>query len=692
MARIHSPEPLDAEVYANLTKKTRRKFNALCDVMRSIARAPKVTPACIAAAQALLKRDIQLSPERIRKLWYAYALRGEAALVDHNLCGGRCGLPDCSTRNLSLLKQETIDHWIRLAEQSDKPSLRNSWKELIALLSKGEQIDGVGTWRSLWSQLNPHKPLPAKCPWSVHRPPSGWSLPSFMAKKPSNVEFLAAKKGLAAAETELALSLPIRTDLTELRFMEVVVFDDHRLDFKAWVGKEIVELWAVFAMDLSTRTILAWGVRPRLANDDGSKQSLTRRDMQHLIAGMLSKHGYPKDYTCTLLCENAAAAITSQVENDIRRVTRGQVIVDRSGVGSGRSIGFEEKYGKPRGKRWLESWFNIFEIELGRTPGQMGNRWENQRGDFKARENLGIKLARMEIMEQLPAEARPFPSLEEARAYIHDAILKTEAREQHALEYFGIVRLWRVNDSDSWKSCDDAFFLSLPLEQQNRLMEDRATGLIRPERPDERRARLHDPQAFTSLTAGGTAFLLLDVVAIDKYAGTNAITFKFAGRTFDFSGTEHRALPGQKLVARFDADHPDHCTLEDEQGRILGFMRQRRAANMFEKERIGEQLGERQKAIGKAVHNVRTRHADPNVAAAYDAATRIITAEIHPAAAEAEEDASIAPVIEAYAEAQQPAESDAEKYLKLTSKRRRKQAPATPQPTATPPSDISIDW
>lgn len=687
---------LDPDVYARLTQKARSKFKTLTVIMAQLSKARKLRPACLEASQTLALRKVTMSPERLRKLFYDYQTNGEAALVDHNLCGGRCGLPQCSTRNVSALKQEVIDHWIQLDETNDKRSLRNSWKELMNAFARGEAIPGAGTWRAVWSAKNPAKPLPDQCPWSVHRPPPGWSLPSFMAKLPANYERLGAKKGLAALENELALSLPIRTDLSDLRFMEVVVFDDHRLDFKAWVGKEIVELWGVFAMDLATRTILAWGVRPRTTGDDGSKQSITRRDMQHLIAGMLSTHGHPIDYTCTLLCENAAAAITPQVEEDIRRATRGQVVVDRSGVGAGRSIGWEEKYGKPRGKRWLESWFNIFEIELGRTKGQMGNRWENQRGDFKARENLGNKLARMEIMEQLPAEARPFVSLEESRAFIHDAILKTEAREQHALEYFGEVRLWRISESDAWKSCDDPFFMRLPMEEQNRLMQSDLTGLLRKERPDERRARMHDPAAFTSLSNVATAFLYLDHYVIDKYTGANAITFKLHGRTFDFSGTEHHARKGQKLVVRFDCDRPTHCSLEDDQGRVLGVMRQRRASDYFEREEIAEQLGQRQKEIGKALHNVRVRHADPNVVAALDQTLQVIHAEIAPATT-SESDASAAavqPVIEQFARGRQKPKSDAEQYL-AEGRKRKKAGPVITAPASTDaPSEetVKIDW
>ncbi len=686
--------------YNLLTEAGREKFQWLLNFMREIAKARKVQPACRLIAERLQRAGgIQgrISAERLRKIWNAYCEDGESALVDHNLCGGKCGLPDCPGRPEAMLAPETVEAWIKLAEGNDKNSLRWAHRTLIGKLSAGEPIAGVGTWRALYARLYPFRPLPAQCPWNNHRPPFGWSLPSFMDKKPASHEYLLAKKGLAAAGNALALALPMRTDLSGLRFMEVVVFDDHRLDCKAWIVRningrrcsQIVELWSVFALDLATRTVLAWGVRPRAVRDDGTKESITRRDMQHLIAGMLGTHGFPQDYLCTLLVENAAAAVTTQVETDLLRITRERVVVHRAGVGSGRSIGFAEKFGLPRDKRWIESFFNLLEIEIGSIKGQMGATYERKRGDFPARLALGEKLARLDLMEAIPAEARPFDSIEEVIAQVHDAILRMENRHDHALVNFAEVREWRVSADDAWKSCADPFFLNLPIEQQNALLAHESTGLLRKEKPAERRLRLHDPAAQARLGECDLAFLFMDVVTIEKYLGADGITFEHGGRTYDFAGSRHRAQVGQKLVVRFDADHPAQCILEDELGRRLGFMQQRRAPGFFEREFIAEQQGMRQKALGSALKNVRVRHADRLESQAMNAAATILAAELAPPAHTLPESAAARAALDDFQTASVPTGTSSEKYLERTRHRTR---PRVTTPDSAPiPASLESD-
>jgi hypothetical protein len=666
-----------------LGKKGRERVTRLREWMREIASSRKVEPACRAIAERVQGTAHAISDSRLRKLWNAYSKAGELALVDHIHCGGKCGLPGCPGRPKGNLEAETVDYWITLAEKNDKLSLTKAHRMLIDKLREGEAIPGAGTWRAIFERLNPYKPQPRQCPWSLHRPPPGWSLANFLMRRPAHYESDGAKKGLAKMENTLVESLAIRTDLSGLRFMEVVAFDDHRLDCKAYVTRNhngrmistLVELWSVWALDLATRTVLAWGVRPRIESDDGTKESLTRRDVQHLIAGMLDSHGLPKDYQCTLLVENAAAAITPQFETDLSRVTDGRVVVHRTGVGSGRSIGYAEAFGKPRDKRWIESFFNLLEIEIGSIKGQMGNKWENRRGDFNARENIGKKLAHLGVLPSLPEAARPFEFIQDAMMQVQDAVLRMENREQHELVNFRTVREWRTGECDTWKSCDEPFFLALPLEQQNALLADDRTGLTRQETPAERRAWMRDPAAFTRLSEAALAFMYLDV-AVVRYEGLDAISFEFAGSKFEFSGTlQKSARVGEKLTVRFDADNPTHCAVEDERGRVLGAMRIRHAPAFFEQEARAEQLGERQKIIGKALKNIRRRHSDIEQLVALKEATPIITAATQRPADVQRSNKSTRAALAAYVGGEVSKGSSSEEYLKRASLRRKDVAP-----------------
>lgn len=682
---------LSTEQKMQLTRECHRKFNALRKAMKLVPAGRGRRSAFRALAEHLQNLGVSISSESLKRFYYGvqsgdfkrpgYVTHGELALVDHRLCGGKCGLPGCNTARADVLNTDVVDAWIKLAEDNDKRSLRKAYRDLLAQLASGKVIAGVGTWRTLYTMLNPGRALPPQCPYSAQRPPAGWSLSSFMARLPEDYEYTLGKKGLAAAENQLAQAAPVRTSLADLRFMEVVVFDDHRLDFKAFIGNQIVELWGVFAMDLATRTILAWGVRPRLKTDDGVKQSLTRRDVQHLCASMIQTHGLPKDYASTWLVENAAAAITTDFENALERLMPGRIFIDRTSVGDGRSRGWLEKYGKPRGKRWLESWFNLFEIELGSTLGQMGNRWENKPGDFDHRQNIGTKMAGLGIIAQLPQSVKPFDDIAAAMHAVHDAILRTENREGHDLVDFRTLRFWRISAADTWKSVEETFFLALPIDQQNALLSQRETGLVRPETPAERREFLRDPAKFEIVDPSTCFELYLDQVSI-TYQGADCLTFDFAGRTFDFAGTRHRATVGQKITVKFDADRPDVCVLMDLPGRVLGSMHVRRRPGYFEKEATATRLGERQKALGKALRNVRVRHADPQAAQDYLEAIEIVNAAL-PAPKETSRRIAT-PVLEAYAEAStSPRTTNADAILARAQKRRKSQPEPMPEPVAT---------
>lgn len=664
--------------YGRLTDACRAKFDALQLGMRLLPAGHGRRAAFEGIAARLNELGFAISAETLKRFYYGipngksarpgYRTHGEYALVDHRLCGGKCGLAGCNAIRRETLSEETIQEWLRLAERNDKRSMAKAWRDLIGKLMAGDVIPGAGTWRVVYTSLNPGRTVPEQCPYSTHRPPSGWSMSSFMLRTPANFEYAMGKKGLFAAENLLAKIAPVRTDLSNLRFMEVVVFDDHRLDFKAWLNGQIVELWGVFAIDLATRTILAWGVRPRLVGGDDVKQSLTRRDVQHLVAGMLTTHGLPKHYVCTFCVENAAAAITDDFERTLERIMPGRINIERSAVGDGRSRGWREKYGKPRDKRWLESYFNLLEIEAGAAPGQMGNKWENKPGDFDHRLNIGNKMVRLGVMDQLPASVRPFENIEAARYYIHDAIIRCNKRPDHDLESFRLIRFWRLDDNDTWKSCDHPFFLDLPLEKQNALMADRMTGLERKETPEERRQFLYNPDDFESLSPATCFEIYLDQSEVITYQGANCLTFEYAKRIFEFTGTQHRAGIGQKLTVRFDADHPHVGVLMDTQGRVLGVMHQKRSAGYFEKEAIAEQMGVRQKAIGTAMKNVRIRHADPNVAQDYLEAIEILTANLPEPTSKAK--SVITPVLTAFAEASQQTQTTAaEDYLQHAEKR-----------------------
>ncbi|MCU9611830.1 hypothetical protein OEK97_28400, partial [Escherichia coli] len=81
-----------------------------------------------------------------------------------------------------------------------------------------------------------------------------------------------------------------------LRPFEWLVVDDHRLDFKVFVdvpgrGVQLVELCGLFVMDVATRMIVSFALKPRVMRDDGTVMAFEHRDMQHLIAHVIGSYG-----------------------------------------------------------------------------------------------------------------------------------------------------------------------------------------------------------------------------------------------------------------------------------------------------------------------------------------------------------------------------------------------------------------
>ena len=179
-----SPARAFARAWDRMAEPVRREIAALEGLMREIARSAKVLP----ALRGLAQRE-RLTPGRslqtLRRHWYNYQKLGIAGLVDHRRCGG-CQLPGCAWSESRLpsltLSDETLRHWAALDMGNDKQALRESWRAVMRDLMEDKAVPGAGTWRDLWAVLHPWAEVPQVCPWSIHRPPPGWSLSSFRAR------------------------------------------------------------------------------------------------------------------------------------------------------------------------------------------------------------------------------------------------------------------------------------------------------------------------------------------------------------------------------------------------------------------------------------------------------------------------------------------------------------------------------
>lgn len=585
--------------YNHMTEGARRKFYALQKVMQHMKAAHmaggKVRKLSSHHALQLSAAGFKISADRLRKKFDAWRAHGDGVLIDLKLCGGSLIKRQ---RSASRIPARVVQLWhAERQRRADKDKDAAAWRWVLTRLMGGEELEGVGTWRALWFDLNPHADEPENCPWNFHRPPPGWSLASFRRQPaPTDMADALATQGFGKAKSIASRVSGVNIDWSSLRPMELVAFDDVRLDFSVIVwdnGRaQIVPVVLLVARDVATRRVLGVAVRPRTVDDDGTMKHIRRRDMQHLAAGVLFTHGLPRDYDVTFLVENSTATFMAEFEDVLGRATQGRVKVDKTGLFSKavRLGGFFETGGAPNAKAIHESSFRLLHIELANVRGQMGRNYHVKHGEHDPRLMATMKLLRAPNAEALtnregPPVLLPFPDIWEAHRELNLALRRIDARTKHDLEGFiettgfcmssgdPVFRplhpaLYAIQPPEIRRDIDE--FLKLPAGFQNRLLE--YGGPARKESPAQRWERLVFDTPFVKLSQASLFELFLDVSKPFEYNGANSVRLEILGQKIEFRGRDHELVAGLKYSARFNAENPRLIFIQDSVGRVLGTM------------------------------------------------------------------------------------------------------------------------
>ncbi len=618
----------DAEVRA-MTDRARRFFDgvkwAVTNLHKAIEAGNKKRPLCqVWAVNLRAEYGLELSDERLRKYYDAWLKLGERALINKSLCGRA---PEKKHLPAAIVDQ----FWAIYLDMKDKASEAAAWRSLMAKLVKGERLNGGLTWQSLYMQIHTSADLPEVCPWNHHNPPPGWSQSNFAQQpKPSDVVAALALRGIGAAKAVLARHAGVRINWESLRLGECYMIDDHDVDFRCMVQGQTVRLRLIVLIEVRTRRVMAYVVRPRLKDEEGTERSISRRDVQHLIAGWLSCYGLPRDYPAYFHCENAAAAITSDFEMILHRVTGGRLIIDRTALYSGvcQMASFRQSGGTPTGKAPIESKFRLFDIELAHVRGATGRNYihkpEEHQGRLNAASGLIKRVHALSEMDQSDLAQLtqqgvlewPFPSLWEAHQEIHLAIQRMDARTWHKMEGFLEIPEFRTDpqgttfyplhqalfDQQSKESQEVIReFFSYPESLQNRMLK---WGRVRAESSAECWLRLLKNTPFVKISQAGLAELLLDY-ATAEWPGTGAIRLDIAGTKIEFRGRLLEVEPKTKLRFRFNQDNPSAVWVQDLAGRTLGTLARTERADYHDADGIRERATFKATELAKGIQEVR---------------------------------------------------------------------------------------
>ncbi|GAA5137497.1 hypothetical protein GCM10023213_14320 [Prosthecobacter algae] len=626
---VPASRTLSAEERRLMTDSARRFFDGLRWVMVNldtlIKAGQKKRPLCVIwAAELRAEYGIELSAERIRKYHDKWLEVGEKALINKSLCGKA---PEKKSLPPAIVDQ----FWALYLDMKDKASEAAAWRALMAKLVKGEKLNGGITWQSLFFSLHPAADLPAACPWNHHNPPPGWSQSNFAAQpKPSDVVKALALRGMGAAKAVLARQAGVRMEWSSLRIGECYMIDDHDVDFRCIVEGQLVRLRLIVLIEVRSRRVMAYVVRPRLKDEDGTERSISRRDVQHLVAGWLHKYGLPRDYPAYFHCENAAAAITTDFEMILHRVTDGRLIIDRTALYSGvcQMASFRQSGGTPTGKAPIESKFRLFDIELAHVRGATGRNYIHKPEEHQGRLNAAsalIKRARalspmdQSDLAQLTQQGdvkMPFPSLWEAHQEIHLAIQRMDARTWHKMEGFLEVAEFRTDpQGTTFYPLHEALFeqqskdtqelikefLTYPDSLQNRML---SWGRVRAESSAECWLRLLKGVSFVKVSDAGLAELLLDSITAE-WPGTGAIRLDIAGDKIEFKGRLEDVLPKTKLRFRFNQDAPSAVWVQDLAGRPLGTLNREDRAHYHDADALKDRAAFKAAELARGIQEVR---------------------------------------------------------------------------------------
>jgi hypothetical protein len=383
----------------------------------------------------------------LRKKYYAAKKRGWRGLVNGRLV----------SHNKVSVAPEFLPYWhgLVLANQRDT---KRAFSRFVTAYHRGDAIPGLPPAGERLAKL-----------------PRGYGQRNLIRPKylPPKASIAMARQGIAAARAHLPHG---PQDISHIRPLEYVLFDDVELDFLIVVPESPtpVKLRLIVAMDLCSRVILGYGVRPALLRADGVEDGLKLRDMKAVVARLLRTWGCPVAYQMHLICERGTAALPDAAKTALAEISGGMIVVHDTSMVVGQVFEFKDRAtGNSWGKAWLESFFGSLHSELQDLPGQKGRRYDLAPAELHGRKQELAQLVR--AGKRLPLELRlafrlPFMTPAEALQELDNAFARLHARRDHNLLCFERAALWRLQPSDAPRPL--AELPDFLLDQSERLLWD----------------------------------------------------------------------------------------------------------------------------------------------------------------------------------------------------------------------------
>ncbi len=437
-----------------------------------------------------IKKEALLQSER-----YAHRCRGYSAkaLMDKFRRYRRAGsswqaiVPTWGHRD-KRLPLKFIDFWRGLCGENKRPldGTKGAYRRLIyEYYRAAEVIPGYDKdWRGIWTDEHPQIEAPKQCPTHEKDFPRGWSYRNLMRYQPSKAQLALMRTGRRAAH---AHQMSLLRDRSKLKPFQYIAIDDFWIDqeiiFMGTSKPQVCRAIGILALDVATGRDLAFFLKPRLTREDGTREGINRDEVRELLLMLFDMHGVPADYPVTLIVENAAAAISPDVEESLRHATGGHVKISRTGIVHDNLLphGFKEKGGKPWEKGWVESFFRLVHTTAGHLPGQTGSRYENLPGDTAMTVHYAkqlIKRAGADVYT-LSRLQMPLLKFEEAQAAYNELLTLISCRTDHQLQGFEKITRWRSSPGEDWRQVEELKRLPTAVARSAEIIEERESPSAR---------------------------------------------------------------------------------------------------------------------------------------------------------------------------------------------------------------------
>lgn len=501
----------------------------------------------------------------------------------------------------------------------------------------GAEVPGYGSWMSFFRFTHPELAVPERFPgiW-----PQGWHPDNLRRYGPSRAERALFGQGVAAAHGKLPV---IRRDPSKLRPMEWIVIDDFQLDVmcvfagdpERRLKAQTAYVGGLLAMCVGTRKKLARLFGPMVVREekqaDGSvkeiRSSVRAIDVQGLLYTIFREHGLP-DYDVTIICENAAAKITPELELMLGTVFEGRIKVRRTSLIEHKTLtnGFTETGGTPWEKGWIESEFNYLWNQLCPLPGYKGSN-ERLNGPADLADKLkyaakflgsGDKAKDLNLPPEIVAELRlPFLNEDQLGQAFDFVIARSERRTRHRLLGFDTVTEFRWGDPKlpapaGIDPVGPNSFLALgnltPAQQLQMVPEERK------ESPLERWERLSAAHPRAGLKEHALALFLLTPNRATWRNHAVSFTRKGLGgfSYLDDDGLMAGIAERTDVLAYVDFNAPASAYVTHLDGRPIGILRMlgdsTRGVDITDDEAMAEARARRAKIVNAVLAKVRGRH------------------------------------------------------------------------------------